>query len=186
MWLPVFAYPLLQVFALAKSRGFHRFLAALPLGAMTPVIGLTIKAYRNDSNLWPLCLIEASPVACVWIFVTLAIARTTPEQSVKTAPAPSGMNLVNAGLRWILGLGLLGLAGFCVFGFVASFELGALTWYHAAYAAVGTAALSGAIRLPTLTPRFQRALPPRRLLLLSIALFLLAVPVFWLWAHWSP
>ena len=83
MWLSVLAYPILQILALAKSRGFYRLAGALPLCAMLPIFAVTIKAYCDHSNLWPLFLILASPAACVWTLIILAIARKNVKQADK-------------------------------------------------------------------------------------------------------
>jgi hypothetical protein len=74
MGLAPVAYPILQIIALRKSTGRLRFVAGVPIFVMVPVIWVTIQAFRADSNLWPLFLIFASPVACVWSIVCLAIA----------------------------------------------------------------------------------------------------------------
>jgi len=77
MWGPVVAYLVLQIRALMKLRGGRRIFAAIPLLFMIPVYVVTIIALSQGSNLWPLILIFASPVACVWLVIALLANRAT-------------------------------------------------------------------------------------------------------------
>ena len=74
-FLCVPGYPLLQLFTLWKLRGPARLLSALPLAFMLPVYAFCLYALTQDSNLWPLYAIFASPVAVVITFAVFLFAR---------------------------------------------------------------------------------------------------------------
>ena len=74
-FLSVPGYPLLQLFTLWKLRGPARLLSALPLAFMLPVYAFCLYALTQDSNLWPLYAIFASPVAFVITLVVFLVAR---------------------------------------------------------------------------------------------------------------
>jgi hypothetical protein len=75
-------YPFIQLYALWKLRGPARLLSALPLSFMVPVYAFCLYALEQDSNLWPLYAIFASPVALAItltvLLVALRRARFTP------------------------------------------------------------------------------------------------------------
>lgn len=59
--------------------------------------------------------------------------------------------------KLIMSVPLLAFSGFCVFGFLASFEPGNATWIWAtSYAVLGTASLGGAGRLLSTAFRPER------------------------------
>jgi hypothetical protein len=62
-------YVLLQVVVLRQVRGLWRWAAAMPLVGMLPLFVLAAYEYSQQSNLWPLMLILASPVAIVWLLI---------------------------------------------------------------------------------------------------------------------
>jgi uncharacterized protein YebE (UPF0316 family) len=66
---PVVAYLVFQIRALIKLRGGRRIFAAVPLLFMIPIFVVSIEALRKGSNLWPIFLILASPVGCVWLLI---------------------------------------------------------------------------------------------------------------------
>ena len=74
-FLSVPGYPLLQLFTLWKLRGPSRLLSALPLTFMLPVYAFCLYALTQDSNLWPLYAIFASPVAFVITLTVFLVAR---------------------------------------------------------------------------------------------------------------
>jgi hypothetical protein len=43
---------------------------------MLPVVVLTFQAYRQQSNLWPILLLFASPLALLYLIVLIAIRAT--------------------------------------------------------------------------------------------------------------
>ncbi len=74
-FLCVTGYPPLQAFTLWKLRGPARLLSALPLAFMLPVYAFCLYALAQDSNLWPLYAIFASPVAFVITLTVFLVAR---------------------------------------------------------------------------------------------------------------
>jgi hypothetical protein len=71
------AYPALQIMALRRLNGAWWYAAAAPLLAMVPIAAVTVIAFLQQSNLWPLLLILASPVASLYLLVTIGLGRTT-------------------------------------------------------------------------------------------------------------
>ncbi len=67
IWLAVPAYIIMQFVVIWRSSSPSRWVAALPLVVMVPVFVLTGMAYAQESNLWPLCLLLASPVALLYV-----------------------------------------------------------------------------------------------------------------------
>jgi hypothetical protein len=61
-------YVLVQVVVLRQVRGLWRWFAALPLVGMLPLFVLAAYEYSQQSELWPLMLILASPIAIVALF----------------------------------------------------------------------------------------------------------------------
>ena len=55
----LFLYPILQVFAIWRTRGWWRALALLPLVAMLPVLFSPLLNLAHGSNMWPVLLIFA-------------------------------------------------------------------------------------------------------------------------------
>jgi hypothetical protein len=72
---PVVAYLVFQIRALIKLRGGRRIFAAVPLLFMTPIFIVSIEALLKGSNMWPIFLIFASPVACVWLLIAFKYRR---------------------------------------------------------------------------------------------------------------
>lgn len=69
LWLSVAAYLVLQPVVIACSSGPARWVAAAPLAVMVPTGVLTVVALAQQSNLWPLLLLMASPVALLYVVV---------------------------------------------------------------------------------------------------------------------
>ena len=69
IWLTIPAYLVVQVIALRRSSGGTRIAAALPLFVMVPVFVHAALAFAHESNLWPLLMLFASPVALLYVGV---------------------------------------------------------------------------------------------------------------------
>ena len=74
LWLTVPAYVIIQFLALAWSSRGTRLAAGLPLVVMVPVFAFTIVGLVQESNLWPLLMLFASPVALVYVAVAASLA----------------------------------------------------------------------------------------------------------------
>ena len=72
----------------AFPRGW-RIAAGVPLAGMIPVLVLTFHAYEEQSNLWPILLLFASPPALFYLIV-LTAARRSGTGLFKSAPPKSG------------------------------------------------------------------------------------------------
>jgi hypothetical protein len=75
LWLTIPAYVVVQIVALMRSSGGSRVAAGLPLFVMVPVFAFTAIALVQESNLWPLLMLFASPVALVYVSVAALLAR---------------------------------------------------------------------------------------------------------------
>jgi hypothetical protein len=78
------AYVVLQGVTLAFVTGYHGKLVWIPIPFMALVLVLTISAYFQESNLWPVALIICSPLAVLYLaLVSLfaGIARAKASQS---------------------------------------------------------------------------------------------------------
>lgn len=73
--LPFLLYVAAQVVALVRLRGQARLWAALAIPFMGWVVWMTVDAYRQQANLWPLALIFLSPVALLYLGVVAMVAR---------------------------------------------------------------------------------------------------------------
>ncbi|HUL54134.1 MAG TPA: hypothetical protein VLT83_12060 [Opitutaceae bacterium] len=87
VFLAVPGYPALQVYALVRLRGPARLLSALPLSFMLPVYAFCLYGLSQESNLWPLYAIFASPVAFLITLAVLLVARRR-QKAGASAPAP--------------------------------------------------------------------------------------------------
>ena len=67
-------YVLAQLVALGRLRGAARLWSVLPLPFMAWVLYLTLNLYADESNIWPVFLITASPVALIYVLLVLLIA----------------------------------------------------------------------------------------------------------------
>ena len=83
LWLAIPAYLIMQVVALLRTSGGSRLAAALPLFVMVPVFVLTIIAAAQESNMWPVLMLLASPVALVYV---AAVARFGRRSGTPIAP----------------------------------------------------------------------------------------------------
>ena len=69
IWLAVPAYIILQFVVIWRSSGPSRWVAALPLVVMVPIVEITVIDLTQGSNIWPLLLLLASPVALLYVVV---------------------------------------------------------------------------------------------------------------------
>jgi hypothetical protein len=76
LWLCVVAYVVAQVIVLLRTSGPSRVVAAVPLLVMVPIFVLTAVAYAQDSNLWPLWLLLANPVALLYVVAVGLFGRS--------------------------------------------------------------------------------------------------------------
>jgi hypothetical protein len=86
MWLGVVAYLGIQLYTLLRWRGGWRIVASVPLLVMVPVVGLTIHAFIQQSNIWPIILLFAGPAALLFLLV-LMVAHTLAIRRVQSRPA---------------------------------------------------------------------------------------------------
>ncbi len=74
IWLAVPLYVVLQAVALARP-GDRTPAALLPLTVMVPLFAYAGVAFARESNLWPLPLLFASPVAVLYLAAVLLLTR---------------------------------------------------------------------------------------------------------------
>jgi hypothetical protein len=67
----------LQYFMAKQYDGGWRIAALVPLVVMVPLLAYTAFAFVAGSNLWPLMLILASPLAFVYLVIVMAIRAMT-------------------------------------------------------------------------------------------------------------
>ena len=75
VWALILGYPILQVITVLKTAKWWRLIAVLPLIPMIYIIVETIKAYNQESNLWPIMYLFSAPVALVYLGIFLAIHK---------------------------------------------------------------------------------------------------------------
>src|SRR6266571_5149438 len=80
MWITVGAYFVAQCYTLIAWRRAWRIAAVVPLVGIIPVVVLTFQGYRQQSNLWPIFLLFAGPVALLYL-VALMVIRATRKKS---------------------------------------------------------------------------------------------------------
>jgi hypothetical protein len=90
LWLAVLGYVVLQVFALVRLSGGARLAAAVPLAVMVPVAVITVAGLVQESNLWPLFLLLASPLALAYLGVVVFFARQSCPPAAQDQ-TPSGL-----------------------------------------------------------------------------------------------
>jgi hypothetical protein len=62
-------YGVWQVLVLFRRRRWALALSLVPVVPMAMVLYATVEGYRASSNLWPLFLILAAPVAVFWLWL---------------------------------------------------------------------------------------------------------------------
>lgn len=72
--LPFTLYVIAQAIALFRLRGQARIWAAAPIPFMAVVLYVTLDAFAQQSNLWPIVMIFASPVALAYVLVVGLVA----------------------------------------------------------------------------------------------------------------
>ena len=83
IWLAVPAYVILLVLELVRSTGKTRVAAGLPLVVMIPVFAMTIVGLVQESKLWPLLLLFASPLALVYVAAFALVVRRTSKPTAR-------------------------------------------------------------------------------------------------------
>ena len=73
IWLALPAYSILQIVVIRRSSGVSRWVATVPLVFMVPIVLLTVVGLVQESNLWPLLLLFASPVAFLYVLVAFFV-----------------------------------------------------------------------------------------------------------------
>ncbi|HET9417969.1 MAG TPA: hypothetical protein VFO30_01395 [Chthoniobacterales bacterium] len=73
--LPFTIYVLAQIFVPIRLRGAWRGLSLLPIPAMAYVVYATVGAFKEHSNMWPILLIIASPVAAFFLVLLFCLTR---------------------------------------------------------------------------------------------------------------
>jgi hypothetical protein len=76
IWGGLLIYPFLQIFALLRMHGGWRQLAFLPLVPMCIVLIVTIKAFLQHSNMWPILIIFCAPLAMAYLVILIVCHKT--------------------------------------------------------------------------------------------------------------
>jgi hypothetical protein len=71
LWASVAGYIVLQPLALYLAVGREKWLAGAPLVIMVPIFVWTAAGLVTQSNLWPLPLLLASPLAFIYVVLAL-------------------------------------------------------------------------------------------------------------------
>jgi hypothetical protein len=81
-FLSAVAYVPLQIYSGLKWRGGWRIAALLPLFLMVPVFVITGISLAEESNLWPIIMIFASPFGTAYLIILFIIRLfVTPYQN---------------------------------------------------------------------------------------------------------
>ena len=75
IWLTIPGYVVVQIIAMMRSSNGSRMTAALPLFVMVPVFVHAAVGLMQQSNLWPLLMIFASPIALLYVVVVALLPR---------------------------------------------------------------------------------------------------------------
>ena len=73
--LPFTVYAAAQIFVPIRLRGTWRWLSLLPVPCMVYVVYATVAAFKEHSNMWPILLIIASPVAALFLILLFFLTR---------------------------------------------------------------------------------------------------------------
>jgi hypothetical protein len=101
--------------------------------------------------------------------------------TLNTGTSPIGLVIMKLLFRIIAVAVLLCLTGFCVFGFLASFEAGWISLWHFLYGICGVGSLAIAMRLLLWRVKAGKSAVTAGLPV-AAGLFFLAVLLLWLWA----
>ena len=85
--LPFTAYVVAQALALYRLRGSMRWAVFVPVLPMLWVAYITADAWAAQSNIWPIVMIFASPVALVYVALVALVARLKSRASVQRQTA---------------------------------------------------------------------------------------------------
>jgi hypothetical protein len=102
--------------------------------------------------------------------------------TLNTDTSPIGLVIMKLLFRILAAAVLLCLTGFCVFGFLASFEVGWISFWHFLYGICGIGSLAVAMRLLFWRIKEGKRARTVGLAAASMGLFFLAVLLLWLWA----
>ena len=87
MMIPFFLcfpiYVITQMVAIFRLRGGWRWASLVPVIPMIYVLAVTIKAFEQQSNLWPLLLLFSSPLALVYILLVVGLYQPAQRTSGK-------------------------------------------------------------------------------------------------------
>ena len=75
LWLTIPAYVIVQAVAMTRSSGGFRVAAVIPLFVMVPVFIFTLVDLARESNMWPVLILLASPVALLYVTLVALLAR---------------------------------------------------------------------------------------------------------------
>jgi hypothetical protein len=67
------AYVIAQIAAIVFLRRGWRWASLVPVPPMIFVVAATVKAYSDQSNLWPLLLLFSSPVALLYVLAIFGL-----------------------------------------------------------------------------------------------------------------
>jgi hypothetical protein len=84
IWLSLPIYLVLQVVALMRFSGVPRWGAVLPLFVMVPVFAASLFNMARASNLWPLPILFASPLAMLYVVAIIIQAQVHRQQRKTT------------------------------------------------------------------------------------------------------
>lgn len=85
--LPFTAYVVLQVLALRRVHRLPRWIVLLPVLPMAIVVAATIWLLAHDSNLWPMILIFAGPLAALYLVVVWLLDSRRSAAGANRTPA---------------------------------------------------------------------------------------------------
>jgi hypothetical protein len=80
--LPFTLYVIAQIVAVVRLRGRARIWAAVPIPFMVLVLYVTLNAFAQKSNLWPITMIFASPVALAYVLLVGIVVFTRKRANV--------------------------------------------------------------------------------------------------------
>ncbi|MGH6895472.1 MAG: hypothetical protein ACREJ5_02840 [Geminicoccaceae bacterium] len=73
IFLCIPAYLVLQIVLVFLTSGGWRKASLAPAVIMIPILAYTVLAFAAQSNLWPLLLLFAAPVACLYLVLLTVI-----------------------------------------------------------------------------------------------------------------
>ena len=82
---PFTAYVIAQLIGLVHFKSARRIVIGVPLPLMAFVVVVTFSAYAQQSNLWPIWMIFASPVAFGYV-VVVGVIMYVLERRQRTSP----------------------------------------------------------------------------------------------------